>query len=117
MAQSRGQGNFSILLCQLANHQININEPIKDDPMVLVREGQLKNLSIPNTGMVVAIDNANPGDPNDIHPKNKQSIGKRLALIARTKVYGDTVTYSGPLYDKYEVEGNSFVFISTLQKV
>lgn len=102
-----GQGDFHFYFVQLANHQININEPIKDDPMVLVREGQLKSLSIRNTGMVVAIDNANPGDPNDIHPKNKQSIGKRLALIARTKVYGDTVTYSGPIYDKYAIEGNS----------
>ncbi|HZX75493.1 MAG TPA: sialate O-acetylesterase [Cyclobacteriaceae bacterium] len=101
------QGDFPFFYVQLANHQALIKEPVKDDPMVLVREGQLKNLSIKNTGMVVAIDNANPDDPENIHPKNKQEIGRRLALIARTKVYGDSVIFSGPVFNKMTVEGST----------
>src|SRR5687767_4665968 len=76
------QGEFPFLYVQLANHQAVVNEPVKEDPMDFVRAVQLKNLSIKNTGMVVAIDNANPDDPNVIHPKNKQDIGKRLATLA-----------------------------------
>lgn len=101
------QGEFPFLYVQLANHQSIVNEPVKDDPMVFVREGQLKNLSVKNTGMVVAIDNANPDDPNDIHPKNKQDIGKRLAILAFGKVYNEKVIYSGPLYKKMTIEGNA----------
>jgi sialate O-acetylesterase len=98
------QGNFPFLFVQLANHQAVVKEPVKDDPMVFVREGQLKNLSIPNTGMVVAIDNANLDDPNDIHPKNKQEIGRRLAVMALGKVYGEKITFSGPLYRDMRIE-------------
>jgi sialate O-acetylesterase len=47
--------------------------------------------------MVVAFDNADPTDPGNIHPKNKQDIGKRLSLIARAKVYGENIPYSGHL--------------------
>ncbi len=101
-----GQGEFPFLYVQLANHQQLITEPVKDDPMVTVRDEQLKNLSIPNTGMVVAIDNADPDNPGNIHPKNKQEIGKRLALIARAKVYGEPISYSGPIYDYMLIDGN-----------
>ncbi|HVF95929.1 MAG TPA: sialate O-acetylesterase, partial [Flavisolibacter sp.] len=97
---------FPFIYVQLANHQKLITEPVKDDPMVTVRDAQLQNLSLPNTAMVVAIDNANPGDPNDIHPKNKQDIGKRLALAALRTAYKQKVVYSGPLYESLKVEGN-----------
>ena len=56
--------------------------------------------------MAVAIENA--GDqPTNIHPKNKQAIGYRLGLIARAKVYGEKVEYSGPMYKSYKVKGNT----------
>ena len=101
------QGDFPFIYVQIANHQAPITEPVKDDPMVYVREGQLKNLSIPNTAMVSAIDNADPNDPGNIHPKNKQEIGLRLAKAAEGLVYKEKITYMGPIYEKMKIEENS----------
>lgn len=101
------QGDFPFLYVQLANHQALVTEPVKDDQMVLVREAQLQNLKIPNTGMAVAIDNADSADVNNIHPKNKQQIGKRLAQLAFANVYGEKVTGSGPIFEKMTIEGES----------
>jgi sialate O-acetylesterase len=101
-----GQGDFPFFYVQLANHQQLIIDPVKDDPIVAVRDAQLKNLLIPNTGMAVAIDNADPNDFGNVHPKNKQEIGKRLALIACAKVYGENISYSGPIYDYMLIDGN-----------
>jgi sialate O-acetylesterase len=100
-----GQGNFPFLYVQLANYGKPMTLPVKNDPLMTVREAQVLNLSIPNTGMAVAIENA--GDnPTNIHPKNKQAIGYRLGLIARAKVYGEKVEYSGPMYKNYKIDGN-----------
>lgn len=64
-------------------------------------EAQLKSLDIPNTGMAVTVD---IGNTKDIHPKNKQDVGKRLALWALAKNYGKTdIVYSGPLYKSHKV--------------
>ena len=46
------------------------------------------------------------GDPRDIHPKNKQDVGKRLALIAQARIFGKTVEYSGPIFKTATIEGN-----------
>ncbi|RZJ13934.1 MAG: hypothetical protein EON51_19440 [Acinetobacter sp.] len=59
-----------------------------------------------NTGMAVAID---IGDANDIHPKNKQEVGHRLALIALDKTYGANIAYSGPLYRSHQVIGGKII--------
>ena len=98
------QGNFPFIYVQLANHQTLVTAPVKDDPMVTVRDAQLKNLSIPNTAMVVAIDNADPADPGNIHPKNKQEIGKRLALAAMGLAYKEKIIYAGPLPDGMAIQ-------------
>ena len=67
-------------------------------------EAQLMTLkTMPNTGMAVTMD---IGDVKDIHPKNKQDVGRRLALWALAKVYGRDVVYSGPIYKSMAVEGN-----------
>jgi sialate O-acetylesterase len=100
------EGNFPFIYVQLANHEKLITDPIKNDPMVTVRDQQLQNLSIPNTAMVVAIDNADPSDYGNIHPKNKQEIGRRLAIAELGLVYGEKIIYSGPIYDKMVIEGN-----------
>lgn len=64
-------------------------------------------LRTPNTGMAVIID---IGEANDIHPKNKQDVGQRLALWALAKDYGKkNLIYSGPMYRSMETKGNQIV--------
>jgi sialate O-acetylesterase len=72
-----------------------------------LREAQLKSLSVPNTGMAIAID---LGEWNDIHPDNKKAVGDRLALLARHYVYGEKdLVSSGPLYQSSTVDGNRII--------
>ena len=68
-----------------------------------LREAQTQTLSLPNTGQAVIID---LGDPDDVHPRNKQEVGRRLALIARTKVYDSPVDYSGPVFARAVPQGS-----------
>lgn len=72
----------------------------------MLREAQLKSLSTPRTAMAVAID---LGEWNDIHPDNKKDVGDRMALAARHLAYGDTVTYSGPLFAQAQVRGSEII--------
>ncbi len=103
-----GQGNFPFLYVQLANIGKTYDSlPARGGSEAIKREAQLHNLSIPNTAMAVAIDNADPADMNNVHPKNKQEIGRRLAVAALATVYGEKIVYSGPIYDKMEIAGNS----------
>ena len=72
----------------------------------LLREAQLQALSLNKTGMAVTLDIA--GDVSDIHPVNKQDVGKRLALWALAGKFGiKTKSYSGPLYKNSKAEGNT----------
>lgn len=95
--------DFPFYFVQLANYTDVIPEPT-DAPWAELREAQLKTLHLEKTGMAVAID---VGDAIDIHPKNKQEVGRRLSLIARANTYGEDITFSGPMYDTYRVEGNT----------
>lgn len=57
---------------------------------------------VPNTGLAMTID---IGDPKDIHPRNKQEVGRRLSLVARNKVYGERdLVFSGPAFSEMQVE-------------
>ena len=94
------QGNFPFYFVQLANYKPVSKFPAESEWAEL-REAQLMTLSLDNTGMAVIID---IGEANDIHPKNKQDVGKRLALIARHHDYNEDVIYSGPLYKSHEIE-------------
>lgn len=103
-----GQGDFPFIYVQLANIGKTIEEvPAKGGQEAVKREAQMLNLSVPNTAMVCAIDDADPNNMNNVHCKNKQLIGHRLALAAEAITYHISTPYSGPMYDKMEVEGNS----------
>ncbi|MDX1636907.1 MAG: sialate O-acetylesterase [Balneolaceae bacterium] len=98
-----GQGQFPFLFVQLANFMERNEQPVESEWAEL-REAQLMALSEPNTGMAVTID---IGNANDIHPKNKQEVGRRLALNARATVYGQNIAYSGPIYrNMQKLDGN-----------
>ncbi len=97
------QGDFPFLFVQLANFQQVKPEP-GDDEWAELREAQSMALSLPNTGMAVTID---IGEANDIHPRNKQDVGKRLGLAARAIVFDEKIVYSGPIYESMRVEGNA----------
>ena len=100
-----GQGDFSFLFVQLANFMDIKPEPV-ESAWAELREAQLMTLDLPNTGMAVIID---IGEAKDIHPKNKQDVGRRLAFWALVNNYGKNLVYSGPLFKRMNVEGNKVV--------
>ena len=94
--------DFPFYFVQLANYMEEKPEP-QHSNWPLLREAQLQTLRLDNTGMAVTID---IGDAQDIHPRNKQDVGKRLALNALAKTYGKQIIYSGPIFDSYQLEGD-----------
>ena len=88
-----GEGDFPFFAVQLAALGNASNNPS-------VREAQTKILALPNTGLAITID---IGDPTNVHPKNKEPLGDRLARLALAKTYGRKIEYSGPQYDSYKV--------------
>jgi len=86
--------DFAFYYVQLANWRERLKDPAESDWAEL-REAQTMTLDLKNTGQAVIID---IGEADDIHPRNKQDVGKRLALIALAKDYGRNVEYSGPMF-------------------
>ncbi len=104
------QGNFPFLYVQLPNYGEAKDQPAESNTARL-REAQLKTLAVPNTGMAVTID---IGEWNDIHPLNKEDVGKRLAVAAQKIAYGDnTMVYSGPVYQSMRIDGNKIILSFT----
>jgi len=95
--------DFPFLFVQLAGFGREEAQPAEYQWAEL-REAQDKALSLPNTGMATAID---VGDASDIHPRNKQEVSRRLALVARHLVYQDKVQASGPRYKSMAMDGNN----------
>jgi sialate O-acetylesterase len=93
--------DFPFYFVQLANWRERKPEPAPSDWAEL-REAQTMTLSLKNTGQAVIID---IGDAKDIHPTNKQDVGKRLALNALNQVYGQDIPYSGPMYAGMKIDG------------
>jgi sialate O-acetylesterase len=92
-----GEGDFPFLFVQVANYNPGLLWPE-------LREGQRSALALRKTAMAVTID---IGDPDNIHPKDKQDVGLRLSLAARALAYGEAIEYSGPLVRQVTVEGSS----------
>ncbi|WP_208745821.1 sialate O-acetylesterase [Pedobacter kyonggii] len=101
------QGDLPFLYVQLTNFKKTKPLPSESEWAEL-REAQTLTLSQPNTGMACIID---IGEADNIHPKNKQEVGRRLALNANKLVYKQNVTASGPLYKSYRKEKNR-IYIS-----
>jgi sialate O-acetylesterase len=99
--QRWGQGDLPFLYVQLPNFE-DVPDPVLGSTWALLREAQLKTLSVPDTAMAVAID---LGEYNDLHPLDKKNVAHRLALGARYIAYGERdLVFSGPLFRSASVQ-------------
>jgi sialate O-acetylesterase len=95
------EGNFPFYFVQIAPY------PYGGDSTnaAALRDAQRKSLHVPNTGMAVTLD---IGNPKNIHPANKQEVGRRLSLWALANTYGQKgIIYSGPLYSGMKIRGST----------
>jgi sialate O-acetylesterase len=99
-----GIGDFPFITVQLPNFHKPTDAPVQNTGWVMVRESQAKSLELKNTGLAVTTD---VGMANNIHPTNKQAVGKRLALWALGTTYGKDMVYSGPMFRAAQIESNS----------
>jgi sialate O-acetylesterase len=86
----------------LAGYRALQTAPVEQPGWGDIRDAQLEALKLPHTGFASALD---VGDAQDIHPKDKQSVGQRLALVARAELHGEKITYSGPVFQSAKREG------------
>jgi sialate O-acetylesterase len=93
------QGNFPFLFVQISSFKSDETEI-----WGIVRDAQRRTLALTNTGMAVSLD---VGDPDNVHPSDKQTVGNRLALAALALAYGQAIEYSGPLFRQVTSEGTS----------
>ncbi len=104
--QEWGQGDFPFYWVQLADFRQESPEP-QDSAWAELREAQTMTMKkLPNTGEAVIID---IGEADDIHPKNKQDVGKRLARWALARDYGKPIVCQSPLYKSMETQGDKIV--------
>ncbi len=97
-----GQGDFPFYFVQIAPYIYS-----DYDMGAFLRDAQRKTLRVPNTGMAVTMD---IGNPRNIHPTNKVEVGRRLALWAMAKDYGQSkLVYSGPLFKSVEFKGDKAI--------
>jgi sialate O-acetylesterase len=106
--QHWNEGNFPFYFVQLASFNAANGNSEKGSTWAELREAQTHTLSLPATGMAVTSD---IGESNDLHPKNKQDVGLRLAALALNNIYQKPMEYSGPVYESMSVKGNK-VYLS-----
>jgi sialate O-acetylesterase len=103
-AANPDEKDFTFCFVQLANFMERKDEPVQDaGGWPGLREAQHMTLKLPNTGEAVIID---IGQADNIHPKDKMDVGKRLALAALKVTYHQDVVFSGPTFDSMTVEGS-----------
>ncbi|GAA4438108.1 sialate O-acetylesterase [Ravibacter arvi] len=95
---------FPFLFVQLASFKAAGGNSETGSTWAELREAQTQTLALPKTGMAVIND---IGERDDIHPRNKQDVGKRLALNAFKVAYGKDVLFSGPTFREMKKEGNA----------
>ena len=101
-----GQGDFPFYWVQLANFRMEKDQP-SDSDWAELREAQTMTMSrLPNTGEAVIID---LGEAQDIHPKNKEDVGKRLARWALAREYGFGLVHQSPIYASMERQGSKII--------
>jgi hypothetical protein len=99
-----GQGDFPFAWVQLPNFMAAKPEAVpENENWPILRHSQTRTLALPRTGQTINLD---IGEANDIHPANKQDIGKRLALWARAEVYGEKIPWHGPVFTRLTVDGS-----------
>ena len=98
-----GNTNFPFYFVQLATFNAGNGDSEKGSAWAELREAQSKTLALPHTGMAVTTD---IGDAKDIHPTNKQDVGRRLAAIALHDAYNKNQVYTGPTYKSMKLEEN-----------
>ena len=103
-----GLGDIPFLFVQLPNW--GMYGPESDKPehssWAYMREVQTQTLALSHTGMATTYD---VGEWNDLHPLDKETVGKRLARLAMKIIYKEKITASGPIIKKIEKEGNEFI--------
>lgn len=98
--------DFPFYWVQLANFMAKDNVPVDSD-WARLREAQTMTQAVSKTGQAVIVD---IGEADDIHPRNKQDVGRRLALIALNKEYGKSdVVYSGPTFKSLQINGDKAI--------
>ncbi|MBP85779.1 MAG: sialate O-acetylesterase [Planctomycetaceae bacterium] len=100
------QDDFPFITVQLPNFQAPQEKPVETTGWVMVREGELKSLRMKNTGIAITTD---VGEAKDIHPRDKQSVGLRLALWALGTTYEQDILYSGPLMSFFQYRTGTVV--------
>lgn len=103
--RSRRADKFPFLSVQLAGYRAPATQPVVSKEIANVREAQrLTMMTLPDAAMATAFD---IGHRTNVHPDNKQEVGRRLALAARATVYGEPVEWSGPNVEAAKLEGDA----------
>ncbi|MEK9864547.1 MAG: sialate O-acetylesterase, partial [Verrucomicrobiota bacterium] len=101
-----GQGDFPFYWVQLADFRLEKDQP-SDSDWAELREAQTMTMKrLPNTGEAVIIE---LGEAQDIHPKNKEDVGKRLARWALAREYGFDLVHRSPIYASMNRQGSRIV--------
>lgn len=100
------QGDFPFYFVQLSSFNANNGNSNNGSMWAELREAQSQTLKLPNTGMCITTD---IGNPIDIHPANKQDVGKRLAAIALKNVYEQEGICAGPTYKSMEIQADKII--------